>query len=114
MGAYLVHGTWATPGPHCTPLRVTPAEPAAAGGVTPAGTATAREVDRPATAAAPGPPPGPAPPAAPDASLPPAPVTPCTSPDPVALARVVLLLWSARGTRATTSASVARTATSGT
>src|SRR5437588_5269382 len=42
IGAYVDHGTWRTPGPHCTPLRVTPAEPAAAGAVTPLGTASAR------------------------------------------------------------------------
>src|SRR5206468_9278876 len=114
MGAYLVHGTCGTPGPHCTPPRVTPAEPAAAGGVTPAGTPGApRAVDRPATAAPPGPPPGPGGLAAPDESLPAAPVTPATSPDPVAVACVVFLVSSARGTRATTSARVASTATRG-
>src|SRR5437588_7074501 len=42
IGAYVDHGTWRTPGPHCTPLRVIPAEPAAAGGVMPLGTARAR------------------------------------------------------------------------
>src|SRR5581483_5031133 len=33
MGAYTDHVTWSTPGPQFTPLRVTPAEPAAAGAV---------------------------------------------------------------------------------
>ena len=32
-GAYTDHETWRTPGPHWTPLRVTPREPAAAGAV---------------------------------------------------------------------------------
>src|SRR5437763_8764629 len=32
-GSYTDHGTCSTPAAHCTPLRVTPAEPAAAGAV---------------------------------------------------------------------------------
>src|SRR5438093_1225465 len=64
IGAYFDHGTWRTPGPHCTPLRVNPADPAAAGAVMPLGTARARWV--PAA-----PPAGPVapPPATPPASV---------------------------------------------
>src|SRR3954449_11018299 len=64
MGAYTVHVTWRTPGPHCTPLRVTPAEPAAAGAVMPLGTASARCPPVPPAPVAPAAP-GPLPPAAP-------------------------------------------------
>src|SRR5438445_4947301 len=33
IGAYFDHGTWRTPGPQLTPLRVMPGDPALAGGV---------------------------------------------------------------------------------
>src|SRR5437588_12289171 len=113
IGAYAVHGTWRTPGPHCTPLRVTPADPAAAGGVMPLGTASAC---RPP----PAPPAEPAPPG-PPAAVPPATVVsvapPVVPPAPAASPRpaftLVDLLGVTLGTSHTTSSKTSPPISSG-
>src|SRR3954454_14112037 len=103
----MLHGTWRTPGPHCTPLRVTPAEPAAAGAVIPLGTASAR---CPPVAAAPA---GPLVPPAPDAPTTVLPVVPAAdvpSPPcwPAPVATFVAFSGVTLGTRMTTSRRTSR------
>src|SRR5438445_8236352 len=103
IGRYFVHGTWRTPGPHWTPLRVTPAEPAAAAAVMPLGTAIPR-----GPAAVPPPPVGPPPPSVAPATVVPV-VPPASFPRPtswpVPVWTFVAFSGVTLGTRVTTSRS---------
>src|SRR5207248_3593635 len=111
IGAYTLHGTWRTPGPQFTPLRVIPAEPAAAGGVMPLGTASARWP--PAAPPAELPPFGPAavPPAAVLSVVPSVPPVP--KPWPVPLVTLVDFEGATLGTRMTTRSKTRRPINSG-
>src|SRR5437763_558312 len=113
MGAYFDHGTWRTPGPQFTPLRVTPADPAAAAAVMPFGTAIwGRAPEGPFAVPPAGPPEGPPP--ATVVSVEPAATPPWSAPCPnPPLSTVELLLGVTLGTMVTTRRRTARPISSG-